>query len=742
MSEQSIFNLILSLNIISFVLSTILCVYSFRFRGNKSAFGFFVLMCIFALWTATQVVSMFVSQLSIAIIISDIVRGITTFTPFIILYIVITYTNYPVWFTDKHTKYLFTLPAVLAILSFTESIFHWFTSDYSIEFLYRIPILHFNPQPLFIIYPISIYFCLLVSLAILFRSLLVSNPFFRKQLLFILVAILLPAINVFFYWLGYSLITNYHLLTVSFVVGNCFFAWALFGYSFLKLIPFARSVVIDTIEDIVIVTDIHNRLIDINQSGLKLLKIKLNDVIGKLYSEVLPPEFNRVFEAKRKGEIVLETDGKLNYFSVSYSKVERDINHLLLNNFVLHNISEYKKQELQIKESERKFRSIFNFTGTGIAIINAEGKYLDINPTYTKITGYELNELRNTPIGMMSHPDSKHIVAETREFIEQQNTNVFSTEYQIIHKNGSTKWLWLTVQNYFNAQGKFEYVLIEFFDITDRKNSELQLKVYYEVLQKHSKKLEDTIATKDKFFSIIAHDLRNPFNGMIGLTSHIINSFDIMERDKILRIIGLLNEAAINGYKLLENLLEWSRLQTNSISFKPQQHFLETLISDAIDMVGNIAHQKKISIVNSHIESIEVYLDYNMIFTVLRNLLSNSVKFTNENGEIQINTTFDDEFVTISVSDNGVGMSSDTYKNLFSIETKNSTIGTAGEKGTGLGLVLCREFVLKHGGKIWIESEENKGTTVTFTIPIKLQAIEFEDNISNNTDNKQEKYGS
>jgi ligand-binding sensor domain-containing protein/signal transduction histidine kinase len=229
-------------------------------------------------------------------------------------------------------------------------------------------------------------------------------------------------------------------------------------------------------------------------------------------------------------------------------------------------------------------------------------------------------------------------------------------------------------------------------------------------------------ATKDQFFSILAHDLRNPFNSILGFTEILNNNERSIDENEVRIINQQLYTSASSTYNLLENLLEWSRSQSNRIAFKPQQLDLESIFKEVTE--GLNSNTKNITINYLPTQKIIIFADVNMIKTVLRNLLSNAIKFTHKNGKVTVDACDIDGEVTITVSDNGTGIKKEDIDKLFDFTQKFSSNGTAQEKGTGLGLIICSEFVEKHGGKIWVESDpENhrgkKGSDFKFTIPSK-----------------------
>ena len=231
-------------------------------------------------------------------------------------------------------------------------------------------------------------------------------------------------------------------------------------------------------------------------------------------------------------------------------------------------------------------------------------------------------------------------------------------------------------------------------------------------------KLKESNDTKDKFFSIIAHDLRSPFNNILGFSELLIENLNKFETQETEKYLGIINSSANNTLILLDNLLNWAKSETGIISFNPKKIIFSNVILEITKLKKSMAKAKNISLNYSSSDEIEVYADENMLRTVLRNLVSNAIKFTKNGGNISVYAISKQDFVEITVSDNGVGMKKETQNKLFSLETNETTIGTANEKGSGLGLILCKEFVEKHGGKIWIESELGKGSDFKFTLPI------------------------
>jgi two-component system, sensor histidine kinase and response regulator len=249
---------------------------------------------------------------------------------------------------------------------------------------------------------------------------------------------------------------------------------------------------------------------------------------------------------------------------------------------------------------------------------------------------------------------------------------------------------------------------------------QLELEEHHRTLEKLKKSashLKDLNAMKDKFFGIIAHDLKNPFTALLGSSELLMNYTDDYDSDNIKRISTSLYNSAKTGYALLENLLEWSRAQTGNINFKPERVNIRKLVDENISNMSVYFENKKIELRSEIAEDTEAMADRNMLNTVLRNLLNNAVKFTHKNGKILVTATKCNGDLIITVKDNGIGIPPTEIDKLFRVDAHYTNLGTAQERGTGLGLLLCKEFIEKHGGRIWVESSDGKGSEFKFTIP-------------------------
>ncbi|NPD47082.1 MULTISPECIES: PAS domain-containing sensor histidine kinase [unclassified Lentimicrobium] len=247
-----------------------------------------------------------------------------------------------------------------------------------------------------------------------------------------------------------------------------------------------------------------------------------------------------------------------------------------------------------------------------------------------------------------------------------------------------------------------------------------ELRLAGEEIKIKNKQLIKSNAEKDKFFSIIAHDLRSPFNSILGFCEMIIEEVEAKNLDKVEEYANIILKSASRAVDLLMNLMYWAQSQTGGIKFNPINIVISDLFEEVLVLFEDIARQKNIIIDKDLPDNLIVSVDKAMIATVLRNLISNAIKFTHSGGKIVISTELVENMLLISVRDNGVGIPKEVIDKLFKTDESHSTLGTKNEKGTGLGLVLCKEFAENHHGKIWAESELGKGSVFKFSLPLAV----------------------
>jgi PAS domain S-box-containing protein len=363
----------------------------------------------------------------------------------------------------------------------------------------------------------------------------------------------------------------------------------------------------------------------------------------------------------------------------------------------------------EISEAKAHFELIFN-TSPDAAVISrlSDGLFVDCNEGFTKITGFSKKDVASNSsleINLWKNPSDR------LELVRQIKENGFCENFESYFqgKNGNV-FIGLMSAKTLMINNE-PHIISVTRNITDRKLAEEEIRFKNEELKKLN-------AEKDKFFSIIAHDLRSPFNGFIGLTDILVKQSHTLALSDIKQISNAMRTSALNLYSLLENLLEWSLIEQGLIPFKPAMVQLQFIITESLKISVESARIKEIKISNDIPENLSVFVDINIIMTVIRNLISNAVKFTPKGGKIILSArSVGDDMVEIAIKDTGIGMAPLLKENLFKLDYNTNRKGTEGEPSTGLGLILCHDFIEKHGGKLWVDSEPGLGSVFYFTIP-------------------------
>jgi len=381
--------------------------------------------------------------------------------------------------------------------------------------------------------------------------------------------------------------------------------------------------------------------------------------------------------------------------------------------FVL-DISELKRAEAALKESEYFFKESQHAAFIGSYKADLLRKRWESSEVLDQIFGIDKDLYQKTNDGFFDivHPEDRgHLkIILVEDSINKRKP--FNSEFRIVRKSdGVTRWVYGLGKVIANDQGNVTSLIGTIMDITELKNASEELKASEE-------QLRELNATKDKFFSINAHDLRNPFSVVLGISEIMADKSVLFTMDEMRQNSELLYKTASSTYALLENLLEWSSLQRGICKLKIESISLEKFIKNLNESISEIALKKSITLVNNIPQDATILADPNMLHSILRNLLTNAIKFTSSGGSVTISAKMQsDNSFLFTVKDTGIGIPDSIMKNMFRIDINISRPGTSGEPSTGLGLILCKEFVEKHGGSIWVESEEGKGSTFSFTIP-------------------------
>ena len=414
----------------------------------------------------------------------------------------------------------------------------------------------------------------------------------------------------------------------------------------------------------------------------------------------------RVLQVKREKGAVFETDlidrsGKLIPVECSSSPIKYH------NKFVffvtMRNIEKRKMAQKELLESEIRFRSLVENATDLVMRFDREYRHVFANSASLQVLGIPPQNFIGKTHLEMGFPEELCIRWE------DAMARVFDTglsevsDFSVPVKGNDIYFEWQLIPE-FDSEGEIPFLLAVARNVTKRKLSE--------------RDLEEALKTKDKFFSIIAHDLRNPF-GSLRTLSECLQNDDSLSREEVKEFAEIIHTSACQGYDLLENLLEWSRSQRGNINWQPQEFDLVEVVNANINLIQANIHKKRIHLTFHADKSRFVFADKYMIDTVIRNLLANAVKFTYANGNIEISIDEQENHFCISVKDNGKGITIENQTNLFDLDNQYSSVGTAMETGTGLGLIMCKEFTDANNGDIWVESEEGNGSCFSFTVPKK-----------------------
>ncbi len=460
-------------------------------------------------------------------------------------------------------------------------------------------------------------------------------------------------------------------------------------------------------------------IIRLNFTAAKMLgkerQSLLTSMFGFFVSGDTRPIYNsfldKIFTSKTKENcnLILSTDGNHPiYVHIEGVVAEKGTKCYL----TVIDLTERKQSEEALRKSELRFRSIALSANDAIITANNKGIIRDWNRGAEIIFGYTEGEAigKSLTIIIPKRYVEKHINGMNR-IAQGGEKHVLGNTVELsgLHKNGNEFPIEISLAEWETSEGKFFTGIVR--DITERKQAEL-------LIQQQNNQLKEINATKDKLFSIIAHDLRSPFTGLLGITEVLATNDKEYTSSEIAKYTSALHHSAVNIYKLLENLLEWAQLQGGSISYTPIDLSLFNVFMKCKESIKQSALQKQIAILNEIPESTKIFTDEKMISSLLRNLLTNAIKFSNKGGKITTTAIeTDGGMIQISVTDTGVGIPASIVPKLFKVGEKVGSMGTEGEQSTGLGLLLCKEFVEKHGGKIWVESEEGKGSTFRFSLP-------------------------
>ena len=442
----------------------------------------------------------------------------------------------------------------------------------------------------------------------------------------------------------------------------------------------------------------------------------VEELIGKPSIEVFAPEVREKFKEQME---TVNQQGHLNFESVHIRKdgttfpvevdataVKDEQGNVLFRIVIVVDISAYKNAEDQLRKLSRAVEQ----SPVSIVITDTNANIEYANQKAFETTGYTLDELKGQNPRVLKSGELK---ASDYELLWETITagKTWSGIFHNKRKDGTLYWEKASISPVFNSSGDVTHYVAVKEDITEKKKAE-------DDLISSEAKLKEANATKDKLFSIIAHDLRGPIGNFIPVLELLTGDPSLTEEERTDLMNGLVLGSK-SAFILLENLLHWASSQSNRIKIVPAHYFINEILNRNIHLLSPAAFNKSINISLYSPKELSVYIDKESIDLVVRNLLSNSIKFTREGGEIVISTRESGDFIKVEVADNGVGIPNEIAENLFLSNSFYSTQGTNREKGSGLGLAMCRDFVERNGGKIHVESTLGQGSKFIFTLPVK-----------------------
>ncbi|MFI5236731.1 MAG: PAS domain S-box protein [Ignavibacteriales bacterium] len=454
--------------------------------------------------------------------------------------------------------------------------------------------------------------------------------------------------------------------------------------------------------------------------GKNLLELTSEDSIASVTQYLINKRTSKPGR-ERLEFIARKKDGLIFYAEFcAFELKENDQKHLVL---IFRDVTERKRMREAAKDSDQKYRNIAeNIDDLLYTFERFGGKMF---PTYyskaiEKISGYTQTEFLSDQRLFLKiiHPDDFRDLKKRLSFLWKTDVQVTSEfEFRIINKSGNVVWVRNKINVVRNSDGNIQKVYGLISDITFNKRAEEELKQSAANL----KKLNDA---KDRFLSIISHDLRAPFSSILGFTDLLLEDDTLTDVEK-LQYIVYIQDSSKSMLALVNSMLDWTRLQTGRIKFEPEKINAREIIESSINTVSGTALKKGVEIENLIEPALHIFGDKNLILQVFNNLLSNAVKFTKLGDRIMItvNVSQTSRFITFSVKDTGTGIKEINLDKLFSIETKYTSEGTAGEKGSGLGLSLVKDIIEKHGGRIEVKSEFGRGTEFMFTLPVASTKI-------------------
>ena len=657
-------------------------------------------------------------------------------TPVLYLIFVLRFTGKDKLITTKNIVLLFIIPVAVLLLTVTNEQHNLVWTGFS-GISAKTNLMEYNHGIGFWIgYIAYTYLMLIMATIYLLNFIFRRAKAFRAQALVVLVGGVFPWLVSFMYLTGSNPVPGLDLAPVSITLSGMLAAYAILNFRFLDLVPVARETLVETLQDGILAIDEQNRIQDINKAAISFLGIAKKNIIG-LNIEAAGATVTLLLQAAIVPEPVEPVEVMINNEIKTFRILKQAIGYQQGSRLViLRDITERVAWQREIKAGEERYRYLFTMfrlmadnTEDFLWAKDLENKYIFCNKTMCERLLMATNV--EEPIGKTdiffadrereAHPENPDWHTFGEICADSDTITLMEQKPQQFDESGNVKgqFLFLDVHKapIKDEQGNVIGVVGTGRDVTLTKQLEVEKEAAVESLKKSEENLQMINAEKNLLFSIIAHDLRGPFNGFLGLTKVMAEELQYFTMNEIQNMAVKMENTASNLFSLLENLLQWARIEQESILFNPVLIHLQPVIDESLVMIFEQARHKEIILTCTIPDDIVVFADIQMVQTTIRNLTVNAVKYTPKGGMVHLLAkTTDSKSVEISVEDSGIGMSETIIENLFHINVQTNRKGTAGESSTGLGLIICRNFVRKHGSELSIESEVGRGSTFSFTL--------------------------
>lgn len=500
--------------------------------------------------------------------------------------------------------------------------------------------------------------------------------------------------------------------------------------STLKLL----ELTVDSIRECISITDMEDNLIYVNQAFLDTYGYSREEILGQNISVIRStqnsPDSVRgilpgtIKDGKWEGELFNKSkSGRVFLISLRSSIVKDRLGNPVALVGAAIDLTEREDNARRLREAENKYHSLFSDLKDAVFEVSSTGRLLDINPYGLDLMGYGS---KKEALGLRVNKEFGITKTESKSFYQELESKGFVKDraMNLQTKNGTLLRVLITASLLKDEHGSSKSFRGIIRDITKIQEAEHRLTNSIRELAKLNQELavsrgeyQKLNDVKDKFFSVIAHDLKSPFTALLGFSDMITDEIHDLSLEEIYDYASRIKTSAYGLFHLLEDLLQWSRFQSGQIELSPERFDLSVIANRVMALFEANASQKSISLESNIDPGLRAYADKNMIQSVIRNIISNALKFTPQGGKVQISAKEAASLVEICIEDTGIGINGQDAEKIFSLSSYHSTPGTNMEKGTGLGMVIAKEMITKNRGKIWIKSSPGKGTAFYFVLP-------------------------